>query len=114
MKSRKSIFIIIITVAICSTFDALHALSDDSVVDSITAYSDLTQADADRWKLLWLGSLSEPTAAAASAYSVYRAGKAAQGFTPTQQKLNNVFATQIYSSLLNRPSETMQNIVTNK
>ena len=106
--------LVVVTILSCS-FSALRALSDDAVVNSIKAYSDLTQSDADKLKLLWLGFLAEPTVMAASAYGIYRGGKAAQEFTPAiNEKLNKVFQSQIYSSFLNRPSETVQNLIKNK
>lgn len=51
--------------------------SDYSVVNDIKRKSDLTQNDVEKWKLVWLGSLQNVTAAGIGGYSMYKAGQGA-------------------------------------
>ncbi len=104
------------TIMAVSAAHSLYALSDSAVVESIKAYSDLNQSDVDRWKLLWLGGLAEPTATAASAYGMYKVYQEAQNITPSQQALDKLLRNEWYLSILGdrKPSERMQSWITSK
>ena len=112
MKNKILFFIVGIMGISCHV---TYSLSDDAVVDSIKAHSNLTQADVDRWKLLWMGGLAEPAAAMTSLYGMYKAYNASSAITPSKEALEaNVFKSQIYGLIAGgyRPSETMQNFIT--
>jgi len=47
----------------------------DSLVDAIKQYSDITEADVNKWNFLWLGRFNAVPALAASGYSAFKVGK---------------------------------------
>ena len=58
-------------------FDLYERPADYSVVNDIKKKSDLTQADVDKLKLVWLGRLQEVAAVGVGGYSAYKAGTGA-------------------------------------
>jgi hypothetical protein len=58
----------------------------NSLVDAIRQYSDITDADVNKWKLLWLGGLNAVPALAIGGYSMAQAGEyAGHAFTYAQE-----------------------------
>jgi hypothetical protein len=51
----------------------------DSIVDAIKQYSNLTDADVNQWKFLWLGALDVVPAVLIGGAATYKAGVAAGG-----------------------------------
>jgi|GEM_PF-5434434 len=114
MKKGKNLFFMIVIVVSATFVKNIYCLSDDAVVDSIKAYSNLTQADVDRWKLLWLGSAAGPTATIAGLYGMYKGYQVGKYFTPSQERLKTIFEHDIYLKIIRgyRPSQTLQDLAT--
>src|SRR5689334_18931720 len=115
MKCGKNIFIIAIIAVVCGFSSAVHALSDDAVVDSIKAHSNLTQSDVDRWKFLWMGGAENLAAALVTGYGAKRAGVAAyQAAGKHADLIKNVFASQWMPQFLKsyEPSTNVQGWLT--
>ena len=93
-----------------------YSLSDDAVVDSIKAYSNLTQSDVDRWKFLWMGPWGGTIIEMAGLYGKFKISRAGLAMTPSQEKLKNIFESDLYIKMLGQwqPSQTVQNIITSK
>ncbi len=114
MNSTKNLFFIVL---MTSVSQLLHGSSDDVVVNSIKSYSNLTQADVDRWTFLWAGTLAEPAVGAAALYGVYKGGKV--GYETASQHndlIKNVFKNEWMPQFLRQyePSENVQGWMTGK
>jgi len=115
MKNKNILFVLVILMAIVNR--SLYALSDDAVVDSIKAYSNLTQADVDKWKFLWLGSLAEPAATAVTGYGMYKVGTKGYELASRHSELiKNVFQNAYMPHFLKsyEPSDKVQGWMTGK
>ena len=85
------LFIALVISGSCSYVDMMSAAQNnpviilptttgpDSIVDAIKQYSNVTDADVNKWKFLWLGALDVVPALAIGGYSTYKAGVAAGG-----------------------------------
>src|SRR5579872_3015186 len=91
-------------IAQCGLSNIAYAISiaptttgDDAIVNAIKQYSDLTEADVNQYKLLWLGSLGTAGAFLAGAASTVGAGFGTyQNITPEiSQKITELTPEKI-------------------
>ena len=93
---------------------AMYQYTDEDmvIVDEITQQSDITESDVAKYKLLFLGGFAPLTALGSSGYASYRAGRALYENPEYIAKVTGPLDKWVSEDY--KPSESLQNILSNK
>ncbi len=114
IKALVAVIILFFNPSFCANPGSTYQAGDDFIVNSIKKVSDLTQADVDKWKLLWLSRAAEPVAALTGLYAVSTVGEAAaQAHTDYGNDVKNVLKGELLPQFMRLPG-VVQSVASSK
>src|SRR5436190_7989994 len=111
--SIKAVVVVILMFFSSSSW-SMYKPEDDLIVNMIKQESNLTQADVDKWKFLWLGRADAPIAGAATLYTMSSMSDAAmEAHDAYGTQVKNILTGQYLPKFMRLP-EFVQNVASSQ